>query len=490
MSQSRFYTFSISAMRKSDAFISTILNTFQWLSFFCYFSLLIPSSRTVTSFSPVLTNQGTHPNLFFSPLLSSVRLYNSNADDSLYDDLDLDFLAGEVDVNRLEQLTVSQLRQQLRLRNLKVSGKKDELLARLASAYIQNDSREDKTENFSTTYKSKAREFAESRGKELVDVSEYLDDYDQGKDTKTSRSSKGQRMEEHYGIDDNNATEEIQNSSPETWGEEAKIIQDYEGRSVIVDGLSRNIIQFKGSLKQPVEAYVVASREALKAFLKGGGGTSKNIPTSSSSSSSTTISTMAQDLEEATFHIQKAREKASKVPMRLEDVQGEDVDDEEGLYTNILDRDYGDWGKYSLTGVQLSAQETKGVLLLSDVHGPFSNDIQALADKIAFECQPIVVFCPDLFRGNPWKVTGQGPLGEVNSRGQTFEEWRSTMDPTQTSVDVRAAAACMRQKYGVSSISVFGLCYGGGRALEITAKSYPNGSLEDVNGEDGPSHGT
>ena len=86
------------------------------------------------------------------------------------------------------------------------------------------------------------------------------------------------------------------------------------------------------------------------------------------------------------------------MPIRTEDDQGKDVDDEERYYNNILDRDYGDWGDISTTGVQVSSQEVQGLLLLSDVYGLFTKHTKALADKIAFECQPLVVFVPDVFR--------------------------------------------------------------------------------------------
>ena len=428
------------------------------------------------------------------PILYSSHLKNTltpdDEDDSMQ--IPMDFFVDDdviLDRERLESLTVSQLRQQLRLRNLKVSGKKEDLLDRLihATKNLDDTTRDDARNNDANVKqptKSKARAFADSKGKQLVDVSEYLDDADKGKDTKTTQI---QSEKEDETTEDSN----VKSSSPETWGDEAKIIEDYEGRSVVVDGLSRTVIQFKGSQKQPVQAYVVASRDALKAFLKGGNAIQK---ASSNPSENPTVSnnttSFAQELEEATLNIQKAREKAAKTPLKLEDIQGEDVDDEEGLYTNILDRDYGDWGKYSLTGVQLSAQETKGVLLLPDVHGPFSDDMQALADKIAFECQPMVVFCPDLFHGNPWKVAEHGSSEKTNQQGQTFEEWRAMLNDVETSVNIRAAAACMRQQYGVVSLSVFGLCYGGGRALEVTARVYPEGSMNDVNDEAGPPHGT
>lgn len=426
-------------------------------------------------------------------------------DDEDIDQIPMDFFIDDdsiLDRERLETMTVSQLRQQLRLRNLKVSGKKDELLDRLVQA-TKDDSnvmssntnegshdeknhvhgsetkQTDEASSSTISSKSKARAFAESKGKQLVDISEYLDDADKGKDTKTTQTTG--KVDDEGDDEPTEGSNPKSSSSPETWGDEAKIIEDYEGRSIVIDGLSRTVIQFKGSQKRPVNAYVVASRDALKAFLKGGNGIDNSTVASTTN--------IAQELEEATLNIQKSREKASKIPLKLEDVQGEDVDDEEGLYTNILDRDYGDWGKYSLTGVQLSAQETKGVLLLPDVHGPFSDDMQALADKIAFECQPIVVFCPDLFNGNPWKGTGHGPSEKVNQDGQSFEEWRASLNDVETSVNIRAAAACMRQTYGVASLSIFGLCYGGGRALEVTARAYPNDSMNDVNDDPGPPHG-
>ena len=109
-----------------------------------------------------------------------------------------------------------------------------------------------------------------------------------------------------------------------------------------------------------------------------------------------------------------------------------------------------------------------------------------LAEKIAFECQPVVVFAPDLFRGNPWKEVG---TNGCNSEGETYEEWRSCHPDDRVSVDIRAAASALREQYGVSSISLFGQCYGGGRALEATARMYPNDTIDDVNGERGPPHG-
>lgn len=396
----------------------------------------------------------------------SRRVLFSSNEDYEYDEAPGALIDEDLDFSReeLERLTMTQLKQQLRLRGMKVSGKKSELIMRLMGnrrGYTEDtEIVEPEVTNKSTTTKSKAQKFAESRGKELVDISEYLDEDEKGKETKSSLNDEDKSSDN---VDTNKSV------SPETWGEEAKIVDDFEGRSIIVDNLSRTIVEFKGSGSTKAQAYVVASRESLKTFLAGG----------DRGNNSTDVST-------AVRNIQLAREKASKVPIRLEDQQGEDSDDEEGLYSQILDRDYGDYGDYSVTGAQLSAQEVKGVLLLSDVMGPFNDDTKVLCEKIAFECQPVVVFAPDLFRGNPWQEVSNTGL---NAKGENYEEWRASHPEQRVSVDIRAAASVLKEQYGVSSISLFGQCYGGGRALEATARSYPYDTLDDINGEMGPPHG-
>ena len=169
-----------------------------------------------------------------------------------------------------------------------------------------------------------------------------------------------------------------------SWGDEARIVEDYEGRAVIVDSLSRTAVTFLGSEMERVDAYVVATRDALRGYLAGGNRT-----------------LTVDDPATVTAGIQRRKEKEARVPMRTEDDQGKGVDDEEGYYTDILDRDYGDWGDISTTGVHVSSQEVQGVLLLSDVYGPFTEHTIALADKITFECQPLVVFVTDVFRDDP-----------------------------------------------------------------------------------------
>lgn len=378
-------------------------------------------------------------------------------------------------------LTVPQLKQQLRLRGLKVSGKKQELMDRLLSpatvdsfapseivaeqmetVFEETDLlSEVESEKLNGSGKSKARLLAEERGKELVDVESYLDEEDQGKTVKSSKPVNADAPIERDMDDDNPSS-----SNPEVWGSEAKIVDDFEGRTPIVDALSRTIVEYTGSNQTQVQAYVVASRDALKPFLAGG------------------ANRTATDPELRLREIQSKREQEAKRPVRSDDTVGADEGDETGIFKDILHRDFSDWGKYTPTGAQLSAQEVQGVLLLSDVYGAYTDDTKMLAEKIAFECQPVVVMVPDLFRGNPWKEDRTTP--GFNEDGQDYEEWRSQHSDLRVSVDIRAAAAVLRDQYGVSSVVVWGTCYGGGRALEIAAGYLPDGKIHDTDGSIGP----
>lgn len=442
-----------------------------------FFQLALSQTLSVaSSFQPLNTHSRIPFKIRSAQSIAPIPTLRATVEDEDFDNFIPDLFDDETlpfSRHDLEKLTVAQLRQQLRLRGGKVGGKKADLIDRLLVRPKADQLEKDKNdimdpeivqtvEENAAEKKSKAREFADSRGKKLIDVTEYLEEGEKGKDSKTTASAND---------DETPINEKKKDASPETWGDEAKIIEDYEGRSVVVDGLSRTVVEFKGSKKEKVQAYVVASRDSLRPYMAGGDRGSNST-----------------EMEEAVKNIQMAKERQSKVPMQMEDEQGEDRDDEEGHYTNVLDRDYGDWGKYSMTGVQMSAQEVKGVLLLSDVYGPFSDDIQMLADKIAFECQPVVVFVPDLFRGKPWKECAENP--GFNGEGESYEQWRACHPDDRVSIDIRAAAAALREQYGVSSVSLFGLCYGGGRALEATARVYPNGSTDDINEEEGPPHGT
>mmetsp|Transcript_3461 Transcript_3461/g.6370 ORF Transcript_3461/g.6370 Transcript_3461/m.6370 type:complete len:1009 (+) Transcript_3461:13-3039(+) len=450
----------------------------------------------------------------------------------------------------LQSMTVTQLKQQLRLRGMKVSGKKGDLVERLLSrgrnesgsngmknssdasvaSRISKDGmtfskyqkpyrpqpspllddldedNEKSTDELSSANEkqqknqrrkqqissSKKINAAKARGADIVDVTEYIDKEDEGKAFRSSeRRVVDAEVVNPITEDDPSASDDhpeqkssSASSNPEVWGEDAKIVQDYEGRSIIVDNLSRTIIQYTGANQTTVQAYVVASRDALQNFLRGG-------DAASSLQKNTTKSPKYATAEEEVYAIQRKRELESRKGMiRPEEADGaEDAPSDPGTRVyGAVERDYGDWGVYTPTGAQLSSAEVQGVLLLSDVYGAFAEDTRALADKIAFECQPVVVLVPDLFRGRPWAPVEEGDGEddgmERNAEGQTYEEWRASHPDVRVDVDIRAAAAVLRERYAVSSIAVWGTCYGGGRALEAAAGWYPGGGvdayLEDI----------
>jgi len=395
--------------------------------------------------------------------LQRIRL--NAVDDEFIED---NFFEDGLSRDEIQSLTIPALKQQLRLRGLKVSGKKQDLVDRLLDftgtrqAVVGLDVEQEEVlvpdvlpADAKGERKSKAGKNAEEQGKEFIDVTAYLDDDDAGQSVKSSIPNKRDAVDE-----ENNP----ESSNPEVWGAEARIVEDFEGKTPIVDSLSRTIVEYKGSNQTMTQAYVVASRDGLKPFLAGANRTTNP--------------------EETLKEIQTKREQAGKRPVRFDDEEGLDEGDEFGIFDNILHRDFTDWGEYTLTGAQLSAQEVQGVLLLSDVYGAYTDDTKMLAEKIAFECQPLVVMVPDLFRGKPWKEDPNTP--GFNDLGQDYEEWRAQHSDIRVSVDIRAAAAVLREQYGISSVAVWGTCYGGGRALEAAAGYLPDGQIHDVDGAIGP----
>ena len=444
----------------------------------CLVTLLIPALSFLPAFRPdvVVVTRGrrvvfSSSSVHHKSTAQTFDDHEEEEDTNGEDDDELDFMQAILpDETResplpkslIERMTVSQLKQQLRLRGLKVSGRKAELVERLIGSASTMSAFPLDNQDVVQDEKiiSKAKQFAKDNQKELVDVQEYLDEQDQGKETKSLQDSKQDGEDGEDGEEEENASKE-----PETWGSEARIVDDYEGRQVVVDSISRSVVEFRGSNQTYVQAFVAASRDALKPFLAGGIANNQT----------------KTPAEERLREIQTKREQAARKPVRF-DEQGADEGDEFGLYEKVMDRDVSDWGKYTQTGAQISASEVQGVLLLSDVFGAFADDTRALAEKIAFECQPVVVMVPDLFRGDPWV----GKTSTKNPKGKTYEEWRAQHSDLRVSVDIRAAAACLRERYGVSSVVVWGTCYGGGRALEIASGYFPDGNIHDIDGRVGP----
>ena len=388
--------------------------------------------------------------------------------------------------NEVEQLTVAQLKQQLRLRGWPLSGRKavlvDRLLDGIAGRRTTTVVKESNNNNiFLSAEEAAALQVQQQRARKqqevgspgeqeqrpqeeeyAVDVTAYLDEEDQGKTFKSSVKETTASP-----LDDEISEEEA--AKTEVWGAQARLgLSDENENRPIVDSLSRTVMEFQGSNQTFVQARVIATKDALRPFLEGQGRKRHDKNNNSNRNTST---------EDRLREIQLRRERETARPIRPDDTIGIDEGDENRLLTDvILNRDFSDWGKYTATGAQLSAQEVQGVLLLTDVYGAFADDTTVLAETIAFECQPVVVMIPDLFRGNPWT----GPTDGVNERGQTYAEWRATHSDLRVSIDIRAAAACLRETYGVSSVVVWGTCYGGGRALEAASGWFE--SVHDVDG--------
>jgi dienelactone hydrolase len=396
----------------------------------------------------------------------------------------------------IQSMNLSQLKQQLRLRGLKVSGKKSELVQRLLNSVFPHNMMKLSAETHPTNHGAVEQQQQETRQmKEIINVTEYLDEEDREKHFRSIKNESPSELKEEKG------EESAASSFAEVWGTEARInmdedfllSNDEDRRRLVVDCISRTVIDFKASNGTFTSAAIFATREALRGcLLTTGGVTTSNPETIPKINNNNDIansmefqqqtprsrSELISATEAQLRDLQTRREREARRPVSREDMEvGIDEGDETGIFWDVLHREVSDWGKYTVTGAQLSAQEVQGVLLLSDVYGAFSRDVTALAEKIAFECQPVVVMVPDLFRGRPWTDDEK----RTNERGQTYEEWRASVhDDLRVNVDVRAAAACLRQTYGVSSVVVWGMCYGGGRALEAASGWIP--SVHDVDG--------
>ena len=158
--------------------------------------------------------------------------------------------------------------------------------------------------------------------------------------------------------------------------------------------------------------------------------------------------------------------------------------DEPGYYKNAFERNCEDWGQYSMTGASVLASEVSGVLILLDVTSPFVDYNRALSNNIAFECQTVVVMCPNFFRGTPWVPVDVNDTKkdddnnkdyvDKDTDSRSYEEWRSLHDDYRFNVNVRAAAATLRERYDLMLVAVFGTCYGGGRVLEAAVGCIPS----------------
>jgi dienelactone hydrolase len=322
----------------------------------------------------------------------------------------------------LSSLTVVQLKQQLRLRGLKLNGNKRELIQRIISFQknsvdTSNDLDSSPTTTTTGAYPKEMTQpdiFAQRYGKEIVDVTEYVEVPEDIKD-------------------EDNAEEE----GSEVWGAQAKLVNGLE--NPVVDNLLRTVIEFVGYDDEKVQAYICASRESLKSYMEGGSkGKSRLTP------------------KEQVLERQRRREKAER-EINAFKLEGEDDPDHSGFY---YINDYSDVGLFTVTGAKVSASEVEGILLLC-TEGFMKEDTVALCEKIAFECQPCVVMVPDVFQSDQEENISIGTKHNPSKQQRLIEE--------RINLNIRASANVLREVYGVSSVVVFGLGLGGGRALEAAA---------------------
>lgn len=279
----------------------------------------------VGSFAPSLVFPfalSTKKNCIFASAKASRK--DENGDDDDLEPVQLPLGVEETLTGKdLEGLTVPQLKQQLRLRGLKVGGRKRDLIDRLLSGTLNSPGTgfDESANPGSTKTVSKAREFAEERQKELVDVENFLEGEDQGKQVKTFNVNEVIDADFQKDEEKDDSTGSKGDNTAEVWGSEARIVDDYEGRRVVVDSLSQLVVEFKGSNQSYVSALVVASRDALKPFLSGGEKAGNRT-----------------QAELRLREIQAKREQANKIPARFGNEDGLDEGDEDGLYTNVLSR--------------------------------------------------------------------------------------------------------------------------------------------------------
>jgi dienelactone hydrolase len=432
----------------------------------------------------------------------------------------------DVDID-IDELTVLQLRQQLRLRGQPVSGNKAVLQQRLWQVLVPYDRRfqeavtaeaEEAGRGTSattrtTTPKGKKRNdgkaTATSQPPDFDDVSAYLDEEDRGKAFKTMNIQDAEVLTDDDDDDNDDERKMAAASTTEVWGSEARLMVNDNNKTgmmmdrrerPVVDALSQTVLEYRGSNQTYVTATIIASRDALKPMLQGG----------SSSNVSSTTSDAAVDIAVATeqrlYEIQSARERQlggnPRPKINDDDDLGPYGSDEGSSMDHMMNVnvDWTDWGKFTTTGAQLSAQEVAGIILLPDRHSNDQDDIIALAEKIAFECQPVIVMIPDIYQNaGMFLDEPQQPQDDDDKMVDYDVEWRpptvaaataqkrataakfaASREELRLSVNIRAAAACLRDTYRVSSVVLWGLGVGGGRAL-VEAAGHVS-SIHDVDG--------
>ncbi len=113
-----------------------------------------------------------------------------------------------------------------------------------------------------------------------------------------------------------------------------------------------------------------------------------------------------------------------------------------------------------------NTDETHVVIVMSDSFGYKDPNTRAVADEVAFICDTVVAV-PDLFRGQPW--IGNSTKDHHHAPAD-YESWRVNCANEERAIaDAASCALYMQAEYQPASMGFFGMCYGGGRALELAA---------------------
>ena len=155
-------------------------------------------------------------------------------------------------------------------------------------------------------------------------------------------------------------------------------------------------------------------------------------------------------------------------------------------------------------------KESHVVMVLTDVLGYEDDKTRKLVDHMAFVTDT-VFFIPDLFRKKPWcddllfekdyyfhQARDEKMENEIHREkmekiankkdSQEYEEWRKQHTEENVMTDIEGAYEYITQRYNATSVGLMGFCFGGGRALEVLARSSLNKLFTGSSNNDG-THG-
>ncbi len=184
---------------------------------------------------------------------------------------------------------------------------------------------------------------------------------------------------------------------------------------------------------------------------------SEEVVQGSSSSSNRSSSSSSSELDK-----RLARERTTVDILLRQDIKFTTADGSEvDAYIVSTKRAAREW-----EGEFKDRDETHVVIVMSDSFGYKDPNTRAVADEVAFICDTVVAV-PDLFRGQPW--IGNSTKDHHHAPAD-YESWRVNCTNEERAIaDAASCALYMQAEYQPASVGIFGMCYGGGRALELAA---------------------